>query len=258
VTAGTGRRDHAPSPPGIRAVLFDVDYTLIRPGPVFDVEGYVRNGLRFGLTLDPERWPLAQRAAWEAVERRRAANGHEHDMSLIPAVTRAVVSALAGEEACRLTPEACEACARYQADQWWDLDNFTVFEDVQPCLERLRSASMKMGLVSNTNRDLQAVTTHFGLGPYVDVAVASVDVGVMKPEPEIFLACLERLDCGPEEAAMVGDNEYDDMRGALAAGFSLAVLLDRRGRQRKLAERGEPVHAPAIESLSELPAVLGL
>lgn len=242
----------------VQAVLFDVDYTLIRPGAAFELDGYLDAGRRFGISLDPERWPRAQRAAWEEVERRRRENGHVHDMSLIPAVTGAVVATLAGEEGCRDAGEACAACAGYQAERWWDLANFTLYEDVRPCLERLREAGVRVGLISNTNRDLAAVAARFGIASLIDVMIASVDVGVMKPEPEIFLACLERLGSTPEAAAMVGDNQYDDIAGALAAGFKLAVLLDRRGRQRKLAERGEPVHAPAIETLDELPALLGL
>jgi HAD superfamily hydrolase (TIGR01549 family) len=242
----------------VNAVLFDVDYTLIKPGPVFDVEGYVRNGRRFGLALDPERWPQAQRAAWAAVKQRRESSGHEHDMALIPAVTRAVVCALADDEARASAAEACEACAQYEAEQWWNLDNFTLFDDVLPCLERLHGAALRVGLVSNTNRDLDVTVAHFGLGPFVDVAVTSAQIGIMKPEPEIFLAALERLGIGADEAAMVGDNDYDDIRGALACGFAIAVLLDRRGRRHRLAERGEPTHEPAIDSLAELPALLGL
>lgn len=242
----------------VQAVLFDVDYTLIRPGPAFDLDGYLDAGRRFGLSLDPERWPLAQRAAWKEVEHRREHSGHVHDMSLIPAVTRAVVTTLAGEAVCGELGEACEACAGYQAERWWDLANFSLYDDVRPCLERLRGAGVRVGLISNTKRDLGAVVTRFGIVSLIDAMVASVEVGVMKPEPRIFLACLERLGRPAEAAAMVGDNQYDDIAGAVAAGFRLAVLLDRRGRQRKLAERGEPTHEPTIESLSELPELLGL
>jgi putative hydrolase of the HAD superfamily len=241
----------------VHAVLFDVDYTLIKPGSVFDLEGYIRNGRRFGLTLDPERWPHAQRAAWAVVEERRGA-GHEHDMALIPAVTRAVVGALAGEEACRTAADACEALAQHQAAQWWDLANYTLFDDVLPCLERLRADRVSVGLVSNTERDLDVAVAHFGLERYVGVTVASAQVGLMKPEPEIFLVALRALDAVPAEAAMVGDNVYDDVEGARACGFALAVLLDRRGRQRRMAEHGEPTYSPAIESLADLPPLLGI
>jgi HAD superfamily hydrolase (TIGR01549 family) len=242
----------------VRAVLFDVDYTLLRPGVIFDAEGYQRNGLRFGLELDPARWPQARRAANAAVEERRTTLGHAHDMGIIPAVTRAVVGALAGEEVCRTRTDACEACAQYQADQWWDLDNFTLFDDVLPCLERLHAAALRVGLVSNTSRKLSEAVSHFGLGEFVTATMASAQIGIMKPEPAIFLAVLDLVGADPSEAAMVGDNHYDDVQGALACGFALAVLLDRRARQRTHAQSGVPPHEPTITSLAELPALLGV
>ena len=46
----------------IQAVLFDLDFTLAKPGPDLGPEGYERLGRRFGLELDPSRYKgLAQR-----------------------------------------------------------------------------------------------------------------------------------------------------------------------------------------------------
>ena len=42
--------------PMLKAVLFDVDFTLFRPGPELGPEGYRRLGERHGLTLDPDRY----------------------------------------------------------------------------------------------------------------------------------------------------------------------------------------------------------
>ena len=44
----------------VLAVLFDVDFTLPKPGPELGSEGYVRAGVRHGLTLDAS--PLRRRA----------------------------------------------------------------------------------------------------------------------------------------------------------------------------------------------------
>ena len=53
----------------LRAVLFDVDFTLAKPGPDLGPEGYERLGRRFGLALDPARYDDARRAAVERLER---------------------------------------------------------------------------------------------------------------------------------------------------------------------------------------------
>ena len=39
-----------------RAVLFDVDFTLIYPGPMFRGEGYRAFAERYGMTIDPSKF----------------------------------------------------------------------------------------------------------------------------------------------------------------------------------------------------------
>jgi putative hydrolase of the HAD superfamily len=58
-----------------------------------------------------------------------------------------------------------------------------------------------------------------------DLALASGEVGVRKPEPGIFTTALERIGATPGEALYVGDNYWADVVGALRAGVT-PVLLD--------------------------------
>jgi hypothetical protein len=53
----------------LRAVLFDVDFTLAKPGPDLGPDGYRRLGQEFGLDLDPARYPEARTAALTTLER---------------------------------------------------------------------------------------------------------------------------------------------------------------------------------------------
>ena len=86
---------------------------------------------------------------------------------------------------------------------------------------------LKLGLVSNTSRDLDAFVRHFGLD--VDAWVSSGSHGKVKPSPLIFAAALELLEVAAGRAVMVGDSVEDDVEGAEAAGMQ-AFLLDRAGR----------------------------
>jgi hypothetical protein len=52
-----------------RAVVFDVDFTLARPGPELGPEGYRAVGARYGLELDPARYEEARRQALDVLER---------------------------------------------------------------------------------------------------------------------------------------------------------------------------------------------
>jgi len=54
--------------PSIRAVFFDVDYTLIYPGPMFQAVGYRQSCERHGIAVDEARYPDAVRAALSALD----------------------------------------------------------------------------------------------------------------------------------------------------------------------------------------------
>jgi len=225
-------------------VLFDVDYTVLEPGEVFAAEGYRAIGERFGLDLDPSRWPEAERAAYAVVKRRRAELGPVHDDGAYRAIADAVIAALGGGP-----PAAAAACAEAIVAEWVRVENFALYDDVLPCFERLRAAGVRLGLVSNTSRDLDEIMAAFALVEYVEVAVASVELGVAKPSPAIFGAALVHAGVLAGETVMVGDSVEDDVKGALACGMG-AVLLDRDGRY--------DLPLPTIRTLADLPAVLGL
>lgn len=58
-----------------------------------------------------------------------------------------------------------------------------------------------------------------GLMPHVDEVVLSDEVGVHKPDPEIFRIARERMQCAPEECLMIGDSYMSDIVGASRAGI---------------------------------------
>ena len=228
-----------------RAVLFDVDFTLLQPTEMFYADGYRRFGERFGLDLDVGRWDEAERAAYIAVKERRAGRGNAHDDGVYSAIAEVIVATMGGGDRA-----AVSACAAAIIAEWARTENFTLYDDVRPCLERLRAAGLSIGLVSNSERDLSDVLEHFYLGDLIDGAVTSVEVGVMKPAPGIFAAALDCVGAAASDTVMVGDSYDDDVRGALGAGLAAGVLLDRRG--------GSPPRGLTIHTLAELPPLLGL
>jgi putative hydrolase of the HAD superfamily len=87
---------------------------------------------------------------------------------------------------------------------------------------------LRIGLISNTHRSLEAFQRHFELDRFVSIAIASSDHGYMKPHPSIFEAALQLADVFPREAVMVGDSLTHDIAGARALGMH-GVLLSRSG-----------------------------
>ncbi len=232
--------------PTPEVVVFDLDYTLLRPSDQFEAAGYVRTGARFGLDLDAARWPQAERAAYKAAAERREETGLVHDDDLLPIIAHAIIEALGGGPA-----DGVERAAAAIVGAWSRAENFGLYDDVLPCLDALRAAGVRMALLSNAlGHSLEEAVAHFALDEYMDAAVSSAETGAVKPAPRMFSALLGLLRVAPGDAVMVGDSVEDDVQGAVACGCG-AILLDRAGRA-----AGAPV--PRIESLAELPAALGL
>jgi HAD superfamily hydrolase (TIGR01549 family) len=223
----------------LRAVLFDVDFTIARPGPELGPEGYRRLGARFGLELDPARYRDAREKAVEGIKRHPEL---EHDEEIWVAFTERIIRGMGGDA------DSAYECAVEMTRAWEHAEHFELFDDALPVLGELRAQGLKLGLVSNTGRNLDEFVSHHRLE--VDAALGSGAFGRTKPHPTIFRAVLERLEVAPSAAAMVGDSPEDDVEGARAAGIERAFLLDREDRYPELDDR--------LPDLFALPAALGL
>jgi HAD superfamily hydrolase (TIGR01549 family) len=221
------------------AVLFDVDFTIARPGPELGPEGYQRLGARFGLELDPARYRDAREKAVEGIKRHPEL---EHDEEIWVAFTERIIRGMGGDA------DSAYECAVEMTRAWEHAEHFELFDDALPVLDELRAQGLKLGLVSNTGRNLDEFVAHHHLE--VDAALGSGAFGRTKPHPTIFRAVLERLEVEPAAAAMVGDSPEDDVEGARAAGIERAFLLDREDRYPELDDR--------LLDLFALPAALGL
>ena len=216
----------------IRAVLFDVDFTLARPGPELSPEGYVGAGDRYGLALDPARYEEARDAAFVDLQHHPEL---DHDEEIWIAFTERIVCGMGG------APPASHDCAVEITSRWARHENFELYDDTLPVLREVRERGLKIGLVSNSARDVREFARHHALD--IDAGISSFHHGKTKPHASIFRAVLELLEVEPHEAVMVGDSLSDDVEGARAIGMQ-AVLVDRLGL--------EPPFEPRIRTLSDL------
>jgi putative hydrolase of the HAD superfamily len=222
----------------LRAVLFDVDFTLCRPGPELSPERYARIAARHGIALDVSRYDDAREAAALNLKRHPELL---HDDTIWHRFTEEIFLGMGG-------PAGIASECATEIEQGWEVsENFELFEDALPVLEELRAAQLQLGLVSNGIRDLQEFVVHHRLD--VDAVVGSRAHGFVKPHPTIFQAALEQLGVEPAEAVMVGDSLEEDVEGARALGLR-AILIDREDRHPEVEER--------LTDLYGLPAALGL
>lgn len=221
-----------------RAVLFDVDFTLCRPGPELSAERYARIAARHGVELDVSTYEEARETAAVNLKRHPELL---HDDSIWHAFTMDVFIAMGGPRG------IAGECAREIEAGWEVSENFELYEDVPPVLDALRAHDVRIGLVSNGIRDLVAFCAHHLLD--VDAIVDSRTHGYVKPHPTIFEAALDRLGVRAPSAVMVGDSIEEDVEGARALGMH-AILVDREDRFPEFEGR--------LTDLYALPAALGL
>ena len=221
----------------LRAVVFDVDFTIARPGPDLGPEGYRRLGERYGLTLDPARYEQARREAFTTLKRHPEL---DHDEEIWVLFTQRIIEGMGG------VGDTYGAAVEMEG-AWSHAHHFELYDDALPTLEALRAHGLKIGLLSNTARDLDEFVAHHKL--VVDAVLTSRAHGKTKPHETIFRRMLELLDVAPHEAVMVRDTVEDDIEGARAVGMQ-ALLVDREGRYGS--------DAGALDDLREVPVALGV
>lgn len=222
------------------AVFFDVDFTLIRPGPRFRGEGYAGTCAVHGVQVDVEAFDAAVAGAADVLD---SAVQLYHDELFVNYTSR-IITLMGG------TGPGVEKAAREIYDDWAEHHHFELYDDVAATLVSLRARGLKLGLISNSHRCLTSFQSHFELEGLMSVTVSSGEFGVMKPDPRIFQEALDRMDVLASSAVMVGDSLAHDAMGARQVGMR-AVLLDRDG----CYEIGDP-EITVIRSLTDLPAVL--
>ena len=225
-----------------RAVFFDVDFTLIYPGPTFQAEGYRRACAAHGIDVDPVRFDAATAASsfiLDEVEEQI----YSHD--LFVHYTASIIEHMGGRG------EKVIEAAREIYDQWSVNHHFEMYDDVAPVLTQLSQSGLIVGAISNSHRSLDAFCEHFSLRELITVSVSSAEHGYMKPHRSIFEAALAKAGVPPEQAVMVGDSLKHDIDGALAIGMR-AVLLRRSGERPPAL----PPDLPVLNTLADLPGLL--
>ena len=226
--------------PRTAAVFFDVDFTLIHPGPRFQAEGYQSSCAQYGIVVDPSAFERAVTAAAPILD----SEDRLYEDALFVRYTARIIEMMGG-----CGPHV-ETVAREIYADWAEHQHFDLYDDVPEALRTLKDNGFRLGLISNSHRPLASFQSHFELEGLISVTVSSSDHGFMKPHPSIFRAALELMQVSPEEAVMVGDSLAHDVTGAREAGMR-AVLLSRR----QAIVLDDPA-VPVITSLAELHGLL--
>ena len=226
--------------PRTAAVFFDVDFTLIHPGPRFQGVGYQESCARYGIPVDIARFEAAVAGASGLLH----SEDHFYDDAVFVGYTQRIIELMGG------TGPAVLEVAREIYDDWAEHRHFELYDDVEDTLRALQANGLRLGLISNSHRPLRSFESHFGLHGLITATISSYDHGFMKPHPSIFEAALREMGVQAPEAVMVGDSLAHDVAGARQVGMT-GILLARNG-----PPKADAVDIPVIRSLGELPGLL--
>lgn len=233
------RANATPGP--IRAIFFDVDFTLIYPGPTFQGEGYAGFCRKHGIVIDQSRFGAAVVAASSVLDEEQ---DHVYSADIFVRYTGRVIQGMGG------TGPRVEACAREIYDEWAVCQHFFLYDDVAPALRQLAARGFILGLISNSHRCMTSFQEHFELTGLISAAITSSEHGLMKPHPSIFEAAMTQAGVTAGESMMVGDSVPHDIEGARRTGMR-GVLVHRSG-----TPAPEDAGVPVIANLAELVAML--
>jgi phosphoglycolate phosphatase-like HAD superfamily hydrolase len=195
-----------------KAVIFDVDGTLIDSNDLH-TECWLETFEHFGLDF-----------AYDEVRGQIGKGGDQ----LLPALLPAGIWEQQGE-----------AISNFRNDLFKRnyLSRVRPFPAVKPLFEHIRAGGTMIVLASSGLQvEVDVHIENLGIGDLITAATTSDDAQSSKPEPDIFLAALQRLPAeARDDAWVVGDTPYDaeaagkaGLRtiGLLCGGFSEPVLRD--------------------------------
>ena len=128
--------------------------------------------------------------------------------------------------------------------------NLAPFPGALDAVREFRARGVRLALLTNGGAEAQrAKVERFGLDGLFDTVLIEGELGVGKPERQVFELALERLGASPGDAWMVGDNLEADVGGAQSAGIhAIWHDFDRSGLPDSSGIRPDRI----VHSLGEL------
>ncbi len=200
-------------------IFFDIDQTLINHQYAQDTAAALF--FQQFLSLSPYS-PEEFCKHWQTVMEKHFTTFAQGEITFVEHRRRRMREIFQEAELC-LTDD--EADGRFEIYLQHYENNWTLFDDVLPCLNSL--SNHKLGIISNGNTEQQTkklCQTEI-LGRF-DVVVISESIGLSKPNPDIFLSACRRSGAEVRQCKYVGDSLQNDVLAAEAVGVK-GIWLNR-------------------------------
>lgn len=230
---------------GVRAVLFDLDDTLVPSGHPAE-HAAVARGMGADLGVDPDAFAAAVADTFDERVRGLMADVHHTVRYLARRVGGSPTESQVESAITRLLNFSLSLHAAT-----WAL----------PALKSLRKRGFKLGLVADCGAETVAIWPQSPLADHLDAVSFSCQTGVRKPDSGAYLVAAAALEVRMGECVYVGDGADHELSGAEAVGMRAV-----RFRSRALEEPDEAAASdldpdwsgPTISDLGELVGMIGI
>jgi phosphoglycolate phosphatase len=236
--------------PGVQAVIFDLDGTLV------DTLG------DFTAALNAMRHDLGQAPLAAAAVRELIGKGSEHLIRSVLALDVPAAQAESGQDAIFLEANYERAWAGYQ-DHYRRINGqfSSLYPHALACLQAVHQRGLPMACVTNKPGEFaNGLLAQTGLASYFSWVWGGDAFAVKKPNPLPLLKACEALGVAPAQVLMVGDSS-NDAEAARAAGCPVLLLSHgyNHGQSVHLSDAdavldGLDALAQAFEALAPRPA----
>ncbi|MGZ4679634.1 MAG: HAD family hydrolase [Ilumatobacteraceae bacterium] len=198
---------------GVRGVLFDFGYTLFSHAPLADTIGDCAHHLGAPLS-DDQAVALAARIDAAAMTPEELRHPRDLDAS-VWAQRWKVLYGIADEVVGGLGDAVYRAM--HDPLQW------VPYKETAETLRALSRHGIAIGIISNTGWDVREVFSAHSCSDAIASFTLSYEIGLVKPDRQIFREACYRLEVVSGDVLMVGDDPRSD-GGAVSAGIRTLLL----------------------------------
>ena len=196
-------------------ITVDAAGTLIRPWPSVGAV-YAKTAREFGLSVQDEEVDQRFYEVFGKVQKdRKITSGEEKDF------WKQVVLAV-------FEPYAADRNLDSLFEELWELfargEHWRLAEGAKEVLGQLKDRGYRLAVLSNNDSRLRSVLEDLGIDSLFDKIFISSEMGVEKPEPEIFREVEKSFGEEPSSFLHLGDSYSRDFEGAQRAGWKALLF----------------------------------
>ena len=123
--------------------------------------------------------------------------------------------------------------------------------DAITTITQLKSLGFKIGLISDCTYEIPLIWDKTSFSQHFDSVIFSCNVGIKKPDPEIYHLACRNLKVKPKNCLYIGDGSSRELSGALRVGM-FPILIRYPSEKDSVRIDEENWDGPRISSLSEI------